>query len=119
MAERRSTNPLPKEKEIEKMILQWLDLHHNVFCWKQNTTGMYDEKRGVFRSLQGFCRVGISDILGIVRPSGKLFAIEVKTPAGAKTHVAKFGLQCTPEQDYFITRVRAYGGFGLRAPHGS
>ena len=108
----KRSNPLPSEKEIERMILQWLDLQSTVFCWKQNTTGIYDPTKGKFRALRGFAKVGISDILMVTLPAGKFGAIEVKTPAGAVTHNRKYGFPCTPEQNYFLERVRAYGGFG-------
>jgi len=112
MAGRRDTGTrLLLEKEIEKMILQWLDLHANIFCWKQNTTGIYDPTEQKFRRLRGFARKGISDILMIVHPSGRMGAIEVKTPERAKICMRQYGFRCTPEQMDFIDRVKTCGGF--------
>jgi hypothetical protein len=99
------------EKDIEKSILQFLDMHPNVFVWKQNTTGMYDPKTKRFRALRGFCKVGISDILMVTSPDGRFGAIEVKTPERAKAMTRLHGFPCTPEQNYFIQRVKTNGGF--------
>lgn len=90
------------EKEIENQILGWLNLQHDIFVWKANTTGMYDPTKNVYRSLRGFAIKGISDILGIHAPSGRMIAIEVKTPARRK--------QVSAEQEYFLDRVTAFGG---------
>ena len=99
------------EKDIEKSILQALDMHPNVFVWKQNTTGMYDPTAGKFRALRGFSKVGISDILMVTAPEGRFGAIEVKTPQRAKAMQKLHGFPCTPEQNYFIERILLMGGF--------
>ena len=85
------------EKEIENTILGWLSMKHDVFAWKANTTGIFDPKRNVFRSLKGFALKGISDILGIKFPNGRMIAFEVKIPARRK--------MVTAEQRYFLDRI--------------
>lgn len=99
-----------KEKEIEKLILQWLSFQPRIFVWKQNTTGIYDEKKQVFRALKGFAKVGISDILMCISPHGRFGAIEVKTPERARMLQRQNGFPCTLEQKYFIDSVNAHGG---------
>lgn len=48
---------------------------------------------------------GIADILGVQRGTGKMLAIEVKTPTG----------RTSPQQEAFLARVNAMGGIGLVA----
>lgn len=64
----------------------------------------------LFRNNSGMTRrrvrfglaVGSSDLIGLLVPSGRFLAIEVKTATGKPT----------PEQDAFLDAVRAAGGFG-------
>ena len=98
------------EKDIEKQILNWANMYPNVFCWKANTTGIYDPSENVWRSLKGFAIKGISDILGIISPRGQAFAMECKTPERKALLLRRTGIPCTPEQLYFIERIKAYGG---------
>jgi len=98
------------EKDIEKAILNWLNMDPLIFCWKVNTVGMYDPTQNIYRSLRGFSIKGISDICFIMSPGATFGAIEVKTPEYAKKQKAQYGFPCTPEQKYFIDRVIAFGG---------
>jgi len=110
------------EKQIENQILQWMHLFPNkIFAWKNNTTGVFDPNKHVFRTLTGFSITGVSDILGIIKP-GHMVAIEVKTPQSIKQWL-KFneqGFQPTSsqvkawkrarEQKAFLDRVESMGG---------
>jgi len=88
-----------REKDIENLILKYLNILPSTFAWKNNTTGVYDEKRGCYRSTKNKWAInGVSDILGI--HNGRLLAIEVKTPVGI----------VTDEQQEFIDRVIKEGG---------
>lgn len=88
-----------REKDIENLILKYLNILPSTFAWKNNTTGVYDEKRGCYRSTKNKWAInGVSDILGI--RNGRLLAIEVKTPSG----------KVTQEQQQFIDRVNKEGG---------
>lgn len=88
-----------REKDIENLILKYLNILPSTFAWKNNTTGVYDEKRGCYRRQQNKWAInGVSDILGIRH--GRLLAIEVKTPSG----------KVTQEQQQFIDRVNKEGG---------
>lgn len=93
-----------KEADILRDCLTWLKLH-GVLCWRQNQgaiTGMHNGKR---RFLRFSSQVGISDILGVLPPSGRLLAVECKRP----------GKQPTAEQAAFLDMVRQCGGVALCA----
>jgi hypothetical protein len=62
--------------------------------------GIYDAKNHCFRSKGKFFVPGRPDIEGILRPSGKWFGIEVKTPAGVVSQ----------KQKDFIARIQNAGG---------
>lgn len=69
-----------REHEIQNSILDWLDWQGDFFAWPTRTTGLFDPKTRAFRPLAGHHVQGVSDIIVICRPSGKLCALEVKTP---------------------------------------
>lgn len=70
-----------KEKEIEKNILEFLS-NCSLFAWKNQSQGTFDYKKGIFRTKTNKYAInGVSDILGLL-PTGKLFAIEVKSKIG-------------------------------------
>lgn len=48
---------------------------------------------------------GASDLIGLLKPSGRFFACEVKKPGGRRT----------PEQKLFIDLVNNFGGYGFFA----
>jgi len=90
------------EKQIENSILDFLKAH-KIFCWKNETVGIFDRKRGVYRKKHGHNLKGVSDILGIY--DGKFLAIEVKKP---KSYPTK-------EQRVFLEMVKKNGGIGFIA----
>jgi hypothetical protein len=99
-----------EEKRIEKEILMFL-MRKGIFCWKQNTVGVYDEKIGRYRKPKSpFIISGISDILGLINGyglGGRLIAIEVKTPE-RKNNSTKY-------QKEFIDNVNKNGGIAFVA----
>ena len=98
------------EKEIENLILEWLNHSGKGFFWKNQSTGVYDPSKKVFRkSYNKYHIKGVSDILGVSK-SGKFIAIEVKTP---KTKNAKS--KSRKNQDFFLSIVNDMGGFGMIA----
>lgn len=97
------------EKDIERAILQWLNMMPNIFAWKNHTTGIYDTKKQTFRPLQNFAFRGISDIIGVISPTGRLIAIEVKTPETYKIYLKQNTRRAT-EQKAFLETVKKYGG---------
>src|SRR3990167_6618527 len=68
------------------------------FAWRNNTTGLFDVSRGVFRPAP---KRGVSDIVGVYR--GLFFGIEIKTCRD----------RLRAEQISFISSVEAAGGFVL------
>ena len=100
--QRKSTSGYPSEKVIENSILTFLKANR-VFCWKNESVGVFDVKRGIFRKKHGHRMVGGSDILGIYK--NKFLAIEVKAP---KKYATK-------EQKAFLDSVNIQGGIGFVA----
>lgn len=91
------------EKQIKNQILSWLRTQ-GVFAWQNDSVGIWDAKRGVYRKQRGPYHLrGVSDILGIWQ--GKFLAIEVKTKTG----------RVSPEQAAYLDTVNAKGGIGLVA----
>lgn len=91
------------EKVIENMILNYLRFR-GVFAWKNDTVGIWDQKRKVYRKKSGaFHMTGQSDILGIFE--NRFLAIEVKSKKG----------KARPEQTEFLKQVNENGGIGFIA----
>lgn len=105
---------LPSEKQIETLILQWLNMHPKVWARKVNTTGVWDPTKKKFRKNVGYAEIGISDIEIKVfyKPWGRFGVIEVKTEKKAKEFIRKYGYPCTPDQQAYIEKTVRYGGFG-------
>lgn len=88
--------------ELTKAILSWLMLN-DFYAWRNNTTGIYDERKGAWRKNAGVN--GISDILGVQKGTGRLLAVEVK-----------FGKDKTSdEQDQFLGNIKQYNGIAIVA----
>jgi VRR-NUC domain len=92
----------PKEADILRDCLTWLKLH-GVFCWRQNQGAITGEHNGKRRFLRFTSMAGVSDILGILAPSGRLLAVETKRP----------GRKPTPEQEAFLDVIRQCGGVAV------
>lgn len=91
------------EKTIENSILNFLK-HMGVFCWKNQTTGIYDPAKKVFRKSSNSHHIkGVADILGCIE--GRMIAIEVKAEKG----------KVSPEQRVFLTRINQEGGVAFVA----
>ncbi len=92
----------PKEADILRDCLMWLKLH-GVFCWRQNQGAITGEHNGKHRFLRFTSMAGVSDIVGMLPPTGRLLAVECKRP----------GRHPTPEQQAFLDLVRESGGVAL------
>ena len=91
------------EKVIENDILRFLN-GIGVFCWKNQSVGVYDPARKVFRRKYNRYHInGTSDILGIYQ--GKPLAIEVKSDRGV----------VSDEQKKFIFLFKEHGGIAFVA----
>ena len=92
------------EKEIETLILQWLHMN-KIYCWKNESTGLYDPTRKVFRRKRNPFNInGTADVLGIL-PDGKFLAIEVKRPKG----------KATEKQLHFLEQIKKNNGIAFLA----
>lgn len=69
-----------------------------IFVWRQNTGGVYDPRKGIFRRNHSIN--GVSDILGIL-PDGRFLAVECKSKTG----------RVRKEQDEFLDEIARRGGF--------
>lgn len=87
--------------QLTNQILQFL-YEQGAWGWRQNTGGVYDSRKGIYRFS---AKKGISDILGLMPPSGRLIAIEVK--------IGKDRL--SDEQSGFLKSIEHYGGISLIA----
>ena len=64
-----------KENEIQSFILDFLKIKKTGLFWRNNTVGVYDPTRNIYRKNSNQLK-GVPDILGILR--GKFIAIECK-----------------------------------------
>lgn len=90
------------EKELQNEIIEFLKII-GVYCWYQNTVGVYDPTKKAFRRQSKHSMKGVADILGIIQ--GRMLAVEVKTPTGS----------ISPEQRIFLAQINSNGGIGFIA----
>ena len=90
------------EKQIENAILDYLSYLPGVY-WRNNSVGIYDSAKKVYRKPSKYHRNGTSDILGCY--FGKLVAIEVKTKKG----------RLSSNQKAFLEDINKNGGIGFVA----
>lgn len=80
---------MESEKQIEKSALLYLDylrkeLNDELFFWKQNTVGVFDQTLGAYRRPKSkFIISGVSDIIAIYK--GMIICIEIKTSRNKQT----------------------------------
>jgi hypothetical protein len=91
-----------RESDILRSCLTWLHLQ-GIYCWRQNQGAVAAVSQGKRRFFRFASAPGLSDILGLLRPTGRLLAVEVKRP----------GRLPTLEQEAFLATVRAQGGLAL------
>ena len=93
----------PTAGETTSAILAYLTLQ-GFAVWRQNTSGIYDQKTGRYRfNPQG--RRGVPDIIGFRKRDGLFIGIEVK--AGRD--------RLCPEQKRFLDELKAAGGMAFIA----
>lgn len=95
------------EVRIRRLICSYLTWKHpEIFFWVSDRVGIYNVKRGAFMANRDPYRIkGVSDILGIFKPSGRFLAIEVKTRTG----------RVSEEQKAFIANINSAGGVAFVA----
>jgi hypothetical protein len=95
------------EKEIESAILDLLKTVPYGFFWKNNSGGVFDPTKRVFRkNTNPHIINGVPDILGLI--DGMFIGIEVKKPKPNKTYPSK-------DQKAFIAKVESVGGIAFVA----
>ncbi|MFA6168176.1 MAG: hypothetical protein WC700_16260 [Gemmatimonadaceae bacterium] len=87
------------ERDILYAIRLTLGADPRVVLWR-NPIGFYKEQGRAIR--YGVGGAGGSDLIGILRPSGRWFALEVKTETGV----------ASTEQAMFLDLIRRAGGWG-------
>jgi len=91
------------EAEIQRQILDFL-VHIGVFCWRNNSVGVYDPAKKVYRRRTSRHQInGVPDILGIMH--GRFLAIEVKRHDG----------KVSEDQRRFIAKMNTEGGVSFVA----
>jgi hypothetical protein len=68
------------ENKVQLEVLKYL-LQQGHFCWRNNTTGLWDEKLRIYRS-NPYALKGAADILCVLPPHGTLISIECKSSKG-------------------------------------
>lgn len=88
------------ERDIQKVILQYLVMVKRYFCWRNNTGGFRDKRDHFYQ----FGKVGSGDIFGLTH-EGKFFSVEIKSRKG----------KVTEHQIAFINSVNASNGIAFIA----
>lgn len=88
---------MASESRIQDEIRVALGRRGDVALWRNNV--------GVARDGERFVRYGLalgsSDLIGVLAPSGRFFALEVKSSVG----------RATKQQTAWLAAVREFGGF--------
>lgn len=93
----------PSESIIKEQILCFL-WYRKVFCWNNESVGIYDVKRAAFRRKNSRFQIrGVADICGIF--NGKPLYIEVKSAKGVLSEY----------QEAFLKRASEAGGIAFVA----
>lgn len=95
---RKPPSLTPRETDIVRSILDGLHAC-GVMAWRVNTGAMAGSHNGKSRFVR-FGPRGQADIQGVLDPSGRFLALEVKRPGG----------KATPDQLDWLQRVRDAGG---------
>jgi len=101
------------EQEIKNSVINYLRCLPNVKVWVNNSFGS-PTKNGGFHVSPNSLR-GVSDILGLIAPAGRLLAIETKTTKALKEFPRKKLKYNSTEywQDRFLSEVAAKGGITI------
>ncbi len=97
---------MQSEKDIETVILTWLNYQQGCFAFKMNIAGMWDQ-RGFYKQSGKFVPKGGADIIFCL--NGRFGAFECKTPASYKKFLTKPGPH-ELRQLWFLEQIRAKGG---------
>ena len=91
-----------KESELQHQARLWLGSQPELVVFRNNVGTLQDRNGQHVRYglLEGSC-----DLIGILKPSGRFFAMELKSATG----------RVSEKQQLFISLVRTYGGFACVA----
>ena len=104
---------VPAEKDVQLAICDYL-AYRKCMYWRQNTTGMYDAGKQVFRKLPKYAKAGVPDI--IVIKNGHFIGIEVKKKGGKQSeNQVKFQkeLEANGGKYFLVTNVTDVINIGL------
>ena len=90
---------MTRSAELTKAIIDYLNLTGN-FVWRNNTTGLYDPTKKVFRKNPGQ-KKGVADICGITKTGRGLF-VEVKTTDKMSKDQLRFKTEIERRHGIFI-----------------
>jgi hypothetical protein len=91
--------PRVLERQVKRACQEALAARR-IFAWRTNSGGMKNP-RGQYVQFAGVS--GLADLIGLLAPTGRFLAVEVKRP----------GEQPTDEQRAFLNRVNDAGGLGI------
>jgi hypothetical protein len=97
------------EKQIEHLIIAWLNAQPGCFAFKQDVQARYDRKISAFRKLARNVPRGGADILFVM--NGRFGAFEVKRKRAFNAAIKNPDSHVL-RQYSFLERVNACGGFG-------
>ena len=94
---------VPRESAIQGQILAYLQVRKDVvaMAWRNNSGALRDRTGRLVR----YGKTGSADVLGVIRHSGRLLAVEVK----------RSGNKPTPAQAAFLADVKSAGGVAIVA----
>ena len=92
------------EKETQAAILEYLALR-KIFAWRNNSGAAKMMRKDGSQGFIRFGAIGSPDILAILPPTGRLLAVECKSPTG----------RISPQQEAFGERIKAAGGVYVMA----
>ena len=92
------------EQNLVRTILSYLKLR-NIPAWRQNQGAMTLENKGQRRFIRFASAPCISDIIGLIPPTGRLLAIECKIGNNSPT----------PTQADFLATIADAGGLAIVA----
>ena len=87
--------------ELTRKIIEFIHSSGS-FAWRASSVGLYDSSKNIHRTAP---KKGVSDVLGIIAPSGRTLAVEIK--------IGKDRL--SDEQTGFLANIEHYGGLSFVA----
>lgn len=90
------------EQDLVRACLQYLELK-GIPAWRQNQGGMLASYGGKKRFIRFAGIQGISDIIGLLPPAGRLIAVECKVGRNKPSE----------HQEAFLSQIKAAGGLAV------